>query len=176
MAKEIIQLAEVGPRMKPSIPSLDPRLAAYMRDGLETGAITDENPVGLYFRAGWQPEPISPAGQALIAATIERFRHYLAPAEPKWLTIRLASFRSHFAIARNPFADQVGEDWDRLLGDYPDWAISEAIDEFLRWSRYAPTISDIAVPCAQAVREARLQLKVLEHALEHAAIEFEQPA
>jgi hypothetical protein len=121
------------------------------------------------------PEWVPPKVPASWPDRIERevlpvYRAYLNPAEEGRIMARVVSLLTHYYVSTtaSQVSDVMLEDWLNALGDYPWWAITRAVDEWLRTERVKPHISDICEACESAVRQSRVELALLERVVKHA--------
>lgn len=92
-------------------------------------------------------QPVATMAEAqAIMAQCETLRR---PVDRRWLMGRIATLLSHFYVSpmSETEARAVAQDWANALTEFPQWAVEEACDEWLRTMDRRPTIAGIRKLC-----------------------------
>jgi hypothetical protein len=148
----------------PAIPPLPPSLKSVLGYGLKP--VFGEHGFNGYAEdVTWQPPALSdPAERQAVADAIRFYEaELLAPGDPLLIAGRVRTLLAHWRDREMDRAllDAVNEDWMRVLSRYPLWVVCAACEEWLEVSRQRPTIAEIRLLCDQAVKQHRLELRVL---------------
>lgn len=73
------------------------------------------------------------------------------PVAKDWLMGRVATLLSHFYVSLTDETEMraILADWAKALAEFPQWAVTEACDEYLRTQERKPTIAAIRKLCEQ---------------------------
>ncbi|WP_147395335.1 hypothetical protein [Azospirillum cavernae] len=108
-------------------------------------------------RETWSPpavvDPADAEAAARALAVIER--EILAPVDPGWLLARLLALFAHCPPRSAPVDPaverMVASDWAEDLGEYPQWAVDQAVRVWRRTKKWRPTIMEMRALCDEAV-------------------------
>ncbi len=112
-------------------------------------------------RETWSPPAVvEPAdAEAASRASAEIAMEILAPVDPGWLLARLLALFAHCpprSVPLDPAVEQmVAGDWAADLGEYPQWAVDQAVRIWRRTRKWRPTITEMRALCDEAVAAER---------------------
>ena len=82
-----------------------------------------------------------------------------APVDPGWLLARLLALFAHCPPRSTPLDPaverMVASDWAEDLGEYPQWAVDQAVRVWRRTKKWRPTIMEMRALCDEAVANER---------------------
>ena len=118
-------------------------------------------------RETWSPPAVVDPADAEAAtralAAIER--EILAPVDPCWLLARLLALFAHCPPRSTPLDPaverMVASDWAEDLGEYPQWAVDQAVRVWRRTKKWRPTIVEMRALCDEAVTTERAMVERL---------------
>lgn len=160
-------LAVYDPTQPPSqrhaalLGGLPESLQAMVTGGITQRACFDEAGGFNELRETWFPptivEPADANAAARALATIDH--EILAPVDPGWLLARLLALFAHCPPRSNPLDPaverMVASDWAEDLGEYPQWAVDQAVRIWRRTKKWRPTIMEMRALCDEAVATER---------------------
>lgn len=85
----------------------------------------------------------------------------LAPADSEWTRGAISTLLTHYYVSNLPeHAHQaISSDWLEDLGEYPDWAISQARKEWRQNNKRKPTPGHIVELCNKAISKDKAMLR-----------------
>lgn len=109
----------------------------------------------------WSPptivEPANADAATTALAVIER--EILVPVDPGWLLGRLLALFAHCpprSVPLDPAVERmVAGDWAEDLGEYPQWAVDQAVRIWRRTKKWRPTIMEMRALCDEAIATER---------------------
>ena len=161
------------PDRKPAVGALTPALPLGLRQVLNTGLetrFTDSGDLFWVERTDWAVPPISEAGRESAKHWLVLLEQNLEPVDPAELGVAIGVFLGHRWRGRDDEMSPVVRkaihgDWIADLAEYPQWAVSAAMQTWRRTERWAPTIADIRGLCEAEVAQDRRTLRLLNRLL-----------
>lgn len=85
----------------------------------------------------------------------------LAPADAEWTKGAVSTLLTHYYVGNLPehVHAAISSDWLEDLGDYPDWAISQARKEWRQNNKHKPTPGHMVELCNKAVSKDMVMLR-----------------
>ncbi|WP_137107804.1 hypothetical protein [Azospirillum argentinense] len=112
-------------------------------------------------RETWSPPAaVDPAVAEAATRALAAIEHeILAPVDPAWLLARLLALFAHCPPRSTPLDPaverMVASDWAEDLGEYPQWAVDQAVRVWRRTKKWRPTIMEMRSLCDEAVATER---------------------
>jgi hypothetical protein len=102
---------------------------------------------------------LSQADRQIAEAFSGQLDAYLAPAETKWISARVAGLLAHFFVPDMPPQLQLAvlSDWIEALRPYPKWAIELEVRNWLSTNTRKPSIADITRAAQETIHFAERQ-------------------
>ncbi|WP_455176394.1 hypothetical protein [Azospirillum largimobile] len=154
------------PRLPPAqrhgalVAALPETLQAIVDNGTRRACFDDVGGfVGM--RETWSPPAVvDPADAEAATRALAAIEHeILAPVDPGWLLARLLALFAHCPPRSTPLDPtverMVANDWAEDLGEYPQWAVDQAVCVWRRTKKWRPTIMEMRALCDEAVAAER---------------------
>ena len=156
----MIEEARSGPVLPPTLRLLVSfaTAAVYGSDGQFSG---------VKLKGDWVPEPLPANVREIAADYLAVVEDYLRPGDQEQIALRLAALRGHWSDVEDDQGVKllIATDWQRSIGLFPLWAVTQACEDWIDNQRRRPMIADIKRLCGDAVEEYVLQVDVLRKAI-----------
>jgi hypothetical protein len=149
-------------------PLLPPALRRVLAFAIEAQAVAVEAGGGVRIveRPDWTPPSLDDETRGSAESWRRRLDRHLVPADPERLGFAVGRLLAHRWRGR---AEELSEgaqqailtDWIDDLGEFPLWAVDEAMRTYRRTEEWAPTIAAIRRLCEAEVSEDRRTLRLL---------------
>jgi hypothetical protein len=147
---------------RPTRPSLTPRVRSLLVMSARSVYPEGSPPISIAHE-DWQPPLADAALLAEADAQIGRLEYYLAPINKQRLLARISALLAQYYVAEIdlPADEMVLQMWVEALQRFPEWAVAEAISDWVARSRERPKIADIVLSCRALTGDAAVELHCL---------------